>query len=86
MTDKPKVYLSLRIGPLGFEQNIGVFISNTKPDPLKYTRGEGQALIFELIDFDCSTEFAAALRDGRFINDFPSLRYRMTRDKRSVVD
>ena len=60
----PKLYLVLHIGPLGFDY-AAIRLMTEKPDPYYFTRGEGQAMVFEKVDGDYSTEFSAALRDGR---------------------
>lgn len=59
-------YLLVIIGPLGMTYPADVrWLSAPPEDLLQYTRGEGQALLFKLEKFDCSTEFAAALNNGQ---------------------
>lgn len=59
-------YLLVIIGPLGLTYPAEVRWLSEPPENLaQYTRGEGQALLFKLEKWDCSTEFNAALKDGQ---------------------
>lgn len=62
-----KLYLVLRIGPLGLD-HTELLLTDERREPYSVTRGEGQALLFELIDGDYSTEFAKAMKDGLVLN------------------
>ncbi|HBI38186.1 MAG TPA: hypothetical protein DDY71_11125 [Spirochaetia bacterium] len=66
---KNKLYLLVTIGPTGLNWTSLIFL-NEKPNAYSYTRGEGQALVFELVDGDFSTNFKQALDDGLFIEEY----------------
>jgi hypothetical protein len=62
---KPECYLLVVIGPLGFDYPADVRWLSKPPESLyQYTRGEGQALLFKLENYDASTEFHEALLSG----------------------
>jgi len=65
---KKQLYLITMISPIGLK-HVSFKLTNDKPDPYRYTRGEGNCLIFKLVDRDYSTEFFKALEDGRIMND-----------------
>jgi hypothetical protein len=74
---KPKLYLLVYIGPLGLSwTEIRVL---AKPPESLYAigRGEGQALLFKLDKFDCSTEFFEALMDGRVAEDSAKFHFKV---------
>jgi hypothetical protein len=62
---KPRCYLLVTIGPLGFNYPADVrWLSEPPKNLYQYTRGEGQALLFKLENYDVSTNFGAALLSG----------------------
>jgi len=74
---KPKLYLLVYIGPLGLSwTEIRVL---AKPPESLYSigRGEGQALLFKLDKFDCSTEFFEALMNGQVAADLANFHFRV---------
>ena len=91
-----KLRIILAIPPYGFTkgQEISVNFTDKKTNNLyRYTGGEGQALQFVLEEADLSTNFAKALRDGRFLetaNDFKfghfELRFVPTNKSIKLVD
>lgn len=64
---KPSLKLIMHIGPLGLEHTEISLTNRENIDPYSYTKGEGQCLIFDLIDFDTSNEFSKALHNGDFL-------------------
>lgn len=61
-----KIKLVLRIGPTGFEWT-SLWLTDQEVDPAHETKGEGQCLVFALIDRDCSNEFYDALEKGEVL-------------------
>lgn len=66
-----KLYLIWEIGPMGFSTvKTELVPTDVKPENLPaITKGEGQALLFELIDYDCSTNFGQAIESGKLLED-----------------
>ena len=62
------LYLEIYIGPLGL-QNVCFRLLDKKPDPRHAARGEGNCLVFKLVDGDYSTEFYEALQNGDVMKD-----------------
>jgi hypothetical protein len=73
---KNKLYLVLTISPCGLSDMDIIFLDE-EPDPYHYTRGEGQAMVFELKTWDFSMNFLKAVQDGRFFNDYGKHRYQV---------
>lgn len=63
------LFLILHIGMTGLSSSE-IIITDEEPVPAEITRGEGQALVFKMVDADCSNAFAAALKSGKFVDDF----------------
>src|SRR5271168_4460385 len=79
---KAKCYLLVMIGPLGFDFSADVRWFSQPPENLyQYTRGEGQALLFKLENYDASTEFHAALLSGEAQNAYSKRRFYLTMKK-----
>jgi len=83
----PELYLLLNISPVGLK-NVQIILKDEKPDPYSYTKGEGQSLVFKLVDFDSSTEFYKALFDNRFYETYGKIFYEinMTEQKKKHDD
>jgi hypothetical protein len=64
---KLATYLLMEISPTGFDFVTLSFLPEPPEDLGMVTHGEGQALLFKLEKFDCSTEFARALENGEFL-------------------
>lgn len=60
------LYLEVYIGPTGFNW-MEFRVLDKKPDPEHRTHGEGNCLIFRLVDGDYSTNFFEALKDGELM-------------------
>ena len=74
MSDKPKLYLTIRAGPLGFTKNDWpariTFHREKHENLLALSRGEGQVLQFALDGYDVSTAFGEALDTGEVLEFF----------------
>ena len=59
------------VPPWGFDDPLDVYFVGEDEELNLYglTRGEGQVLVFTLTEFDCSTNFKAAIDDGRLLKD-----------------
>lgn len=55
------------IGPWGLK-GVTFELTHKKPDPRHETRGEGNCLVFRLVDGDYSTNFYKALEDGTIMD------------------
>jgi hypothetical protein len=65
----PKLYLIVYVGPSGFNW-VDAWLTDKKPTNLQtVTRGEGQALLFELVGQDLSRGFSEALQDGTLMKE-----------------
>ena len=64
---KKQFYLIIYISSAGAKYTT-FKLTNKKPDAAQFTRGEGNCLIFRLIDGDYSTAFYDALQDGTIMN------------------
>ena len=75
-TKKPECYLLVVVGPLGFSYPCDAkWLTEAPEDLSRFTKGEGQALLFKLEKFDCSTEFHAALVSGEVPEAFKKIRF-----------
>jgi hypothetical protein len=70
---KRNLYVLILVSPVGLKSSDIVFLDNKPNNLLEYTRGEGQALLFKLINFDCSTNFSEALSSGLFFQDYGAI-------------
>lgn len=68
MKKKKQTYLLIFIPPWGLS-SVKFRISHKKPNPREWTRGEGNCLVFRLVDGDYSTVFYQALQDETIMND-----------------
>lgn len=70
------LWVVIVIGPWGLleGQPVDIYFHDKPVDSeyllTRYTRGEGQALSFKLDTWDCSTEFAKALKSGEVAEAF----------------
>ena len=71
--------LLLLIGPLGPDNKNWppeiILLPDNDVNVFQYTRGEGQALLFDMIGGDVSTNFNKALEDGAFLTEYGNKRF-----------
>lgn len=80
MKRKKQLYLEIYIAPWGLS-SVTFRLSHIKPDPKRTARGEGNCLVFRLVDGDYSTPFYEALNDGTIVKDIGDFSIRADLDK-----
>lgn len=67
MKRKKQIYLTVYISPAGAKYTT-FELTYKKPNPAHWTRGEGNCLVFRLVDGDYSTNFYEALENGTIMD------------------
>lgn len=75
------LYLLVKIGPLGFTHKPAfvTWLDTPHVDLASATHGEGQALLFRLERYDCSTAFAEAIKSGQLVTNYRDETFQLVR-------
>ena len=72
---RPRLWLQIYIGPTGFNWMEARLLDKKPESQYAVGKGEGQAMLFELVDGDYSTEFYKALCSGEVFKDVGGRRF-----------